>query len=1534
MEENKKIQVNNKILYTDTSPEFQPEGTSRFRLNAVPETNLGEQGNFSNELGNLSKIQLPNQNIIIGHIPILEDKTIIFSVRQDNSNSEIGIWNETTEDYSSLINANCLDFKITNQVRGIFRVREGCNTNIYFTDFTNPWRVIDIDNIGQYLIDQSNTPLQTRINNANSTGLGWDCNSFKLFRDYNITNVDMQVFNTGGNTKVGMYQFTYQYLDDDFNPQPWNTPTNPIPIVKDSLNEYITLDGDITGTNTNKSIQIQINNIDTRYSYVRIGLIVSDLGTGFNSNAYILEEVPVENNSITYLFSGLDPNKTQNTDLESFQYLPPDYYTGKDLTQIDNSLVLAYPKAKNIDYVPFIQSALNIKSRYYIKDIFAEATGENSFGNRYPNNYFYNKSLMRDEVYSFGVVWVFDDGTETPAFHIPGRAKDRFSFDNTLINPIFYENELIGGNTNPAFNLHNRAKTTEYGGNGSAWDSVKYNSNLDEIKSNLVDIRQTENNQVERWKVFNTAIRLDYSQQQDNPGYFISKGELAYWESQDYTYPATTDCTGQPIYGDLVGTKVRYHKMPDATLEPHYYGYSNKTNPTSQDFATIRPLNIEFFNIEIPTQYIDEIQGYRIVRVERNTFNSSVADKGLMYQNEPFSEKGRSNELGVTQNFPFNRRLNAIQNALPTTLELEEDYYRWFTEDYFNSQSKGTKHKSIHSPTTKVNKDSAVADYIKIERTLFASGGADFTIYNRGVRDDNDRVYYDEIADNYYRLGQNDVWHGEVGVRYNNSDIPKSLSTAPWQKNLTNRIINSQGYVEAGFNKTGLFNYPFYNKTQNETFAVELGGLNNTYGDISTGGDFSNSYTPVGLGFLKAGASASADVDGNASFGGQPTNLNRELAWNTINNNSFSSLRETAFYVSLKRYLPNQYNGISQQIYTVPSDISTTNTYIYSDGDCFINDWAFKKYCEFSDEGNDTGYRFLEDFKTQTSSDFITLRSLNRFWCESPINMELRYSEEDVVNSYYDNIGNDTDELHKTKWYAPKNYQDGNNMVDFLLPEVAWNEGRFATVRNFYGYNKDFSIENTVRAFFPLPINYDYCNECRVKFPHRLVNSNKAYQEERADNYRVFLPNNYRDIPGETGSINEVFIKNNKLFIHTTQSLWLQQVKPQQIKTDQATLYVGTGEFWEIPPNEVVTSTNGYAGCQHQLSTINTPFGYFWVSERERKIFLFNDKLDEISNRGLRNWFENNIPFNLNPAFINLLNSSSDNPSNPNSVGFTVSYDKRYRRIILTKRDYTPLNIPGLIFNFFTNQWQLGERVVLPYEEPTLFENKSWTISYHPDSEGFISWHSYLPYYMFNTQNHFYTFKDNEGFKHNEGNFQTYYDLKYPYIVEYTVPYQTTNLIDTINFYNKVYSFDATTNNWIEQPLSTYDKVIVYNDNQATPEMNIVVTNNTPFQSVLPTTVVNPIFVTKAEQDWNISGFIDYTNDVNESIFTNDWAALQDQYYIDKVINTNKIDTTQSPFDLQQFRGKFINYRLSTNNLNNYKFVSKYDTTGFRTSDR
>ena len=1527
MEINKNLNIVNNGLNQDASKEFQPKGTYPFALNAIPETNIGEQGSLSNELGNSLCDSLPPNHVPIGQIQILNDKTIIFSTTTDGSESTIGVFQNC--EYTILINSTCLAFDITKQIRGIFRVREGCNTNIYFTDNINPWRVIDIDNLGQYLIDQdpANGTVTQRVLAANNSGTGWDCNSFKLFRDYDQTDIDMEVFNTGGQTNVGMYQFTFQYLDDDFNPQPWITPSNPIPIVKDSLNEYTGLDGDVTGTVTNKSIQITIDNLDTRYTYVRLGLIVSDFGTGFNSNAYILEEVPIEDSLITYLFQGIDPNKTQNTDLESFTFLPPDYYTGKDLTQIDNSLVLAYPRARDIDWTPFIQAALEIQSTYYIRDLFAEQTGQESFGNRYPNSYYYNKSLMRDEVYAFGIVYIFEDGTESPAFHIPGRAANTYMGSGT--SPVSFQpgDNIVSVNYDnialSSYNLHNRppAGATYTIDKGGEWDLAVYDAtNADNIAPNIIDSSQIENGGVARWKIFNTAIRTNLDTSTSN---YVATGELAYFESQDYSYPETVDCNGDYIYpAGFRGEKVRYHKMPDATLEPHYWGYSTTSNPHTDGFAYIRPLNLKFDNISLPHS---DVVGYRIVRVERNAFNSSVVDKGILLQDMVYEGTGSNSGFeGRTQGFPFNRKLDGLGDTVPTLSEMGEV-----------DTSSGFQEKSFHSPRTKILKDAVSGDYVKFERNIWANDTTRYVVTGDENTDTMSRIYYDEEADTYFQLSNQEVVRYGLSTRYNDNYIPKSDTTV----NYTNRVINKQGYIPAHAIVLDATEFPYYNSCQTETYALDLNeNVPSSILGTSTVADWST----VGLGF---------------PFTTQFTYEDYE--WTRLENETVG-FKNGAYYTSLKRYLPNQYNGIHQLIYSCPGKIDTATSYLYNNGDCFISDWAFKKYGEFYPDGNGWGANIDINSGGRGHEDMtrLTMRSIIRFWCESSINMELRDGTSERENSYYPNtggtaIGDAGDEFNLSKWYYPRYYNEASGNIDgFLIPESEWNDSRVGTVRNWYSYNKDFSIENTVRSFFPLPINYDYCNECLTKFPHRVANSNKAYQEERADNYRIFLPNNYRDIPGETGSINELFIKDNKLFIHTTQSLWYQQVKPQQIKTDQATLYVGTGEFWEIPPNEIITSLNGYAGCQHQVGTINTPFGYFFPSERERKVFMFGGfsktgpVLTEISNMGLRNWFENNLPLNLSAQYSTV---PTDNPANPSGIGFTVAYDKRHRRIIFSKKDYKKIGDTDIAYFPDTNIWALNtgsEVIPVDLNNPTYFENKSWTISYQPDTESWISWHSYLPSFMYNDQNNFYTFSNQilpdgteldlrVAYKHNSGNFQNYYTADYPYILE-LVALQSpliTNLFDNINYYNKVYSYDSTNDQWIEQPLATYDKLICYNDNQATPELDIVLTNNTPFRSVQPVTV-NQIFVTKAEQDWNISGFIDYTNDVNESIFTNDWGTLQNQYYIDKVINTNKIDTTQSPFGLQQFRGKWMAYRLIADNANNYKYVSKYNTTLTRTSDR
>ena len=89
-------------LNQDSSPINQPKGTYRFALNSVNETELGDFGFISNEestepCGNISQGFIP-----IGKVYIGENRTIIFSVSEDNTTSEIGMLYNC--EYISIVN--------------------------------------------------------------------------------------------------------------------------------------------------------------------------------------------------------------------------------------------------------------------------------------------------------------------------------------------------------------------------------------------------------------------------------------------------------------------------------------------------------------------------------------------------------------------------------------------------------------------------------------------------------------------------------------------------------------------------------------------------------------------------------------------------------------------------------------------------------------------------------------------------------------------------------------------------------------------------------------------------------------------------------------------------------------------------------------------------------------------------------------------------------------------------------------------------------------------------------------------------------------------------------------------------------------------------------------------------------------------------------------------------------------------------------------------------------------------------------------
>lgn len=187
-------------LITDVNPRFQKEGTYRYALNAVLETEDGKLGSISSEQSNEICATLPTGYNPIGHVLMDNSDILVFST--DNTSSEIGIFKPDSKTYTTTVNDPCLNFSTTYPVQALFRIAKGCERVVYFTDGVNPYKVINLSRPDDYYED----------------GV-FQCDRILFSPNLDVPRLDVSSVNDyGGSLEVGAYQFAIQYLDQDKNP--------------------------------------------------------------------------------------------------------------------------------------------------------------------------------------------------------------------------------------------------------------------------------------------------------------------------------------------------------------------------------------------------------------------------------------------------------------------------------------------------------------------------------------------------------------------------------------------------------------------------------------------------------------------------------------------------------------------------------------------------------------------------------------------------------------------------------------------------------------------------------------------------------------------------------------------------------------------------------------------------------------------------------------------------------------------------------------------------------------------------------------------------------------------------------------------------------------------------------------------------------------------------------------------------------------------------------------------------------------------
>jgi len=492
------------------------------------------------------------------------------------------------------------------------------------------------------------------------------------------------------------------------------------------------------------------------------------------------------------------------------------------------------------------------------------------------------------------------------------------------------------------------------------------------------------------------------------------------------------------------------------------------------------------------------------------------------------------------------------------------------------------------------------------------------------------------------------------------------------------------------------------------------------------------------------------------------------------------------------------------------------------------------------------------------------------------------------------------------------------------------NKPRQTTCPEFYRINPDLNRLQYDTNYQTLGLTYDYCSKCRTQFKNRIIFSEKSFQDDLGDNYRTFLANNYIDLPSNRGEIVSMTYRNQKLLVRCTDGLFVLFPNPQKLQTDENSVYIGTGDFLTLPENEIMSSDSGYAGQQCILAETGTPYGVCWADQNRGKIFLFDDNLEEISRYKMYHWFSRNLkPFlkeDLKPYGI---------PYNPDEFGLRMTYDPKFERIIVHKKDFKLTSTLKRLWDGLSDYeiQVLPDRIILDgnsYEfiNTDYFENKSWTISYSIRTKTWTSWHSYQPDYLCYGANTFYSSLGNQVWSHDDyTRFHEYFGKQFPAILEFVDRQYLTNNLHSIHYWATAHSYDATTDQWNEDAV-TFDKAVFYTNDQSSGTVTLVVPAN-EFSTIGWSNEFKPVIQT--DKNWKVAQIRDIaTGSPVNSMAWNDVKSFYQagQGYIDKVpVNVN---FGIEQYLVDEFRDKWIASRFMFHDCSRKTVVNLIITNKFQ----
>lgn len=587
--------------------------------------------------------------------------------------------------------------------------------------------------------------------------------------------------------------------------------------------------------------------------------------------------------------------------------------------------------------------------------------------------------------------------------------------------------------------------------------------------------------------------------------------------------------------------------------------------------------------------------------------------------------------------------------------------------------------------------------------------------------------------------------------------------------------------------------------------------------------------------------------------------------------------------------------------------------------------------CKKYDYNDDTIFNYPGFFSAKEAFFYLTVSSIRDFFVESDVLVDFRKQADLVGNRFYDP-------------YRYTNYQE---MFD-INPNIMGKN-------TFFQYDYSLSVSKLYNQYFSSGsvqsryYNPNVADLCYTYYPNRIIYSLPQQDEAIKDSWFVYLVNNYKAFKSQVSGVKSINKSGIVITFKNDSPIMYQGV--DTLQTDLGTkVTIGDGGLFSQPPQQLTNADKPYeyGASQNRLSVISTPVGIYYMSQAAGKVFSIGDGLQEISQQGMKWWFTLFLPYKLLTDFP--LYPYTDNPvagigcqsvfDNTNSILYFCKKDYQLKDEYKGKVTYVPLKGDNTGDYFMINgnisaKFKLGD--------PILFRDASWTISYDPKNQFWISFHDWHPDLLLPTKDVFISTKGNGGWRHNWicDSYCNYYGVDYA--CEIDIPIATGQTVTTTRSVEYIMEAYRKTDNCVDSYHVldyNFDSAVIYNSEQVSGylNLNIYPKNDLPltrqFPRLNPTTLNSfDILFTKEENKYRFNQFWDITKNRGEFPIGSPYPAGQGQYIpgtttlignysnestwvtepdgFRRVLNQNNLDYNKPELERKKFRHymSFINLK-------------------------